>query len=616
MVSLSNIDRLLEADERIKALTGQGLVQVAIQYDYHEIIRVILEELDDLPIDINVMLKCALQHGSPKIIKMILSQKKDLKTIEKIENATFKTKTHTESIEGENQQAINLPESETLHQKNTATEENCLTWQDVSEIPKGKIKKVLEKSRRRGDRLPLLELLSEVDPRAKGNSQDTIVLEQNLVYKLQLVCDLGSEEISSHCTKLDLIEPMLSWMGENLGDMSDGLLWSCEKQNIKLTKHLLNESKTLGIDPNVQNRDHETCFRIACSRGQYEIVELVLSDENTKGIDVNAQNDKGMNGFHFACIKSQSDIVELLLRHSDTKGIDINTKTKQGESGLGLALSKNHRKIIEIILREFQSKDIKIKTEDRKEIIEYFIKGCSRGDDIVSWMLKESDFLGIDLNVVGERALNIATHQKKVTLMLSDELVKKGITITRKVKKLEDKSLNSSRPLQLACLNGDQQWINDFSLKMEASPTTCPCIDSQNEDGNTCLHYASMMGHEPVLKRLLGTNLHDINVQNKYGDTPLHISCYWGREEAIAMLVKALDGRSINLTNSNGKTAFQVACDYFRGVRSETSVDIVKFFLKIPNIEHDEANSQIKWSQSGLRVDINGRVSKGHFVSD
>ena len=72
---------------------------------------------------------------------------------------------------------------------------------------------------------------------------------------------------------------------------------------------------------------------------------------------------------------------------------------------------------------------------DRQKIDQHFLKGCTKGDlEKVSWMLNDSDQLGIDLQAYGGRALHLAGKNEKVADALRQEFKRKGIIIKEKTR--------------------------------------------------------------------------------------------------------------------------------------------------------------------------------------
>ena len=197
-------------------------------------------------------------------------------------------------------------------------------------------------------------------------------------------------------------------------------------------------------------------------------------------------------------------------------------------------------------------------------------------------MLKDSDQLGIDFEAYGARALNLAEKNEEVLDALRQEFKRKGIIIKeKKTKNVVDGTIwSGTTELQQACLDGNQNKVIQLMTLEDTD------VAAENIHGNTCFHHASLMGRDSILQILLKESVADINFQNNQGDTPLHLACLWGLKKTVSILSEEIETRllDINVTNGIGQTPFQVACNYLRGVRSEASIDIVKYLLKRPGI--------------------------------
>ena len=73
-------ETLQQVNVTIKPKTGQDFVGLAIWNDHREIMKIILDELEE-PIS-HAMVKKVLKCGSPELIKMFLSKEKDLQPCE------------------------------------------------------------------------------------------------------------------------------------------------------------------------------------------------------------------------------------------------------------------------------------------------------------------------------------------------------------------------------------------------------------------------------------------------------------------------------------------------------------------------------------------------------
>ena len=562
----------------MKPISGQGLIELAIQHDYHEIIRVILKDLGD-PFDTDSMLRYAIQNGSPKVIKMVLNYKKILdidqektrktKSLKLVSDTTIEIpSTHVLTDQNEEEKKKDSSKSGTEDDKITLKQDDDTKECNFSKITANDVEEALTTSRKSNGRVPLLRLLSSID-------EEEPITDQDPIYKLLLDCELSAEDISSQCLKLQLIEPMLSWMGENLGSLSDGLLWTCEKGNVNLISHMLNNSTTLGVDTMVKNKNNETCFHIACAKGQKEIVELVLGDANYKEIDINATNSKE-------------------------------------NCGLSLAISNNHNEIVDLILNEYITKNISINTKDSQDINKYFLKACTKGNlDVVSMMLKGSDTIGLDLTTYGQRAFNLAKGNEEVTQILSQEYDRKGINFKKKTTQSSELSSGinvwHSTSLHHLCSYGFEDEIKILVNQKEKQNLDINVVDAY---GQTPFQVACnyMRGSQTqtsirIVEFLLDRKDIDANeIINPIDDeTVFHIACSYGIESTVRLLLKNPQSSSIlNATNKRGLTGFHLAC-------LSMKYNVIKIILQSGEFKFNSSPLPTNWKQNGnkLKVPLN-----------
>ncbi|XP_023317877.1 NF-kappa-B inhibitor cactus-like [Trichogramma pretiosum] len=81
-----------------------------------------------------------------------------------------------------------------------------------------------------------------------------------------------------------------------------------------------------------------------------------------------------------------------------------------------------------------------------------------------------------------------------------------------------------------------------------------PCLlDIQNDDSDTALHMAVIVGDPRIVRRLViaGANL---NIQNKYGNTPLHVACENDDEYCVKALTYPFAASEIAWINEEKRT--------------------------------------------------------------
>ena len=168
-VFIFDLDRLEEASAKLRAKFGQGMLEIAIDYDYCELMKYVLYDSDEI-IDLQYLIKKAVQKGSPKMIKMLLNYE--------IGSASAQRKEEIENI--------------------------------LTALQKARKKDKNEKNHRS----TLLELLPGSSQREMESTPIVKSREQHPIYILLVDCKVSFEEILEHCMKLELCEPMVTWIGQ------------------------------------------------------------------------------------------------------------------------------------------------------------------------------------------------------------------------------------------------------------------------------------------------------------------------------------------------------------------------------------------------------------------
>ncbi|MCP5369897.1 MAG: ankyrin repeat domain-containing protein [Rickettsiaceae bacterium] len=113
---------------------------------------------------------------------------------------------------------------------------------------------------------------------------------------------------------------------------------------------------------------------------------------------------------------------------------------------------------------------------------------------------------------------------------------------------------DGNTPLHLASLLGKTEVVKAL-LEANINP------NRQNKDGNTALHIAvrdiqHCQGYLEVVNLLI-KNKADLNIQNETGDTPLHIASLFGKKEVVEALLEA--NINPNRQNKAGDTPLHIA---------------------------------------------------------
>lgn len=115
---------------------------------------------------------------------------------------------------------------------------------------------------------------------------------------------------------------------------------------------------------------------------------------------------------------------------------------------------------------------------------------------------------------------------------------------------VQENTESVDNPLHEAAKRGNIAFLNE-----------CICnkvsVNGLDKAGCTPLHWAAHGGHLECLKRLLGVENCQLNVQNKLGDTALHSAAWKGHSEAVQMLLEK--GSRTDIKNNEGKTPSDLA---------------------------------------------------------
>ena len=544
------------------------MLEIAIDYDYCELMKYVLYDSDEV-IDLQYLIKKAVQKGSPKMIKMLLNYE--------IGSASAQRKEEIENI--------------------------------LRALQKARKKDKNEKSHRS----TLLELLPGSSQREMESTPIVKSREQHPIYILLVDCKVSFEEILEHCMKLELCEPMVTWIGQNFFNLSEALLWSCEKGYVKLTSHLLEQAESLDIDPSFKNQRNQTCFHRACQYGNYETVLLLLVESDTKGIDINAVDSDGHTGFsialsnghqqivnvmineslsrqinldindkqrgntlfHFSCSKGFLENVEFLLKESEKLGIDLNVLNNNKDNGFTLALQKGYTQITDILLKETTKIQINSVNHTNGVGDNILHSACWGGNlNYTEKMLKKFKDQKMDINSKnfdGKTALHISCqqgHQKIAELLQKQD----GIDIATK-----DSFDNTC--LHLACLSNNEKLISPLLNHNKID------LIAQNINGNTCFHTTSMIGNAKIMSILLGkAKEHNVDIENNNHETPLSISLSTCHYDVAMVLIKEMEERKLDLNK-----IFVEVCNCSTTSFPQRRKDIVEYLLKNPSIDKNAA---------------------------
>lgn len=128
-------------------------------------------------------------------------------------------------------------------------------------------------------------------------------------------------------------------------------------------------------------------------------------------------------------------------------------------------------------------------------------------------------------------------------------------------------------------------------------------INARDEEGNTPLHKAIMVGNFDEVRKLVQAGA-DINVPNDRGNTPLHVAVGIFSLEIAKYLIK--NGANVNAANKQGITPLHVAADAvltfgITGMlyRHESHFDMVKLLVESGadvNVKDDDGETPLHYA--------------------
>ena len=506
------MSRLQEADSKLISKTGRGLLDQAIQNDYHEIVKVILFDLN-LSITHEMLVK-AIKAGSPKVVKMFLAKEKSL-ILE-------------ESFQATDRKEMMMHQLEKKYSEDVEVIENLLENVDQNDW---------ENNRNRKELIALLkkQLIS---------LQESKLGEQHPIYKLELNPRLNSEEPHSKCTKAEM-----------LGTIKEHLNVEKEKDLIMCLQNLDNREKILGlleksllekfleIEKVLQLRRKKDCNE---RKERTELVNLLTEDDEqipvwsfekkdniyTFQIDCKLSSDQVLlhctklqlqkpliswlgqrfdnltTGFLWTCENNYAKLTEYLLRESEIRRIKVNAKDENGNTGFHLAYINGHHEIVEILLKESEGNKIDFNAKNKDGDTVFHI-ACRNGDlETIEVLLEETGAKKIDFNAINDYGttgffLACSNGHHEIVEVLLKEAIAKNVDVNAR-------NRNEETGFHTVCRNGDLETI------------------------------------EVLLKETGAKNI-DINAINNFGATGFYLACSNGHHETVRVLLEEAESKDIDL---------------------------------------------------------------------
>ncbi|PVU93151.1 hypothetical protein BB559_003431 [Furculomyces boomerangus] len=146
-----------------------------------------------------------------------------------------------------------------------------------------------------------------------------------------------------------------------------------------------------------------------------------------------------------------------------------------------------------------------------------------------------------------------------------------------------------ARNIWIAISNGDLEPVKSFIQNKEAT------VDSQDDNGYSCLHAAASWKNSEITKYLLDNGA-NVNITDNDGDTPLHMC---ESAECALLLLKA--GADAKILNNEGKTAVD-------SILENKEFEVAKAvceYTGIPFVEPEEEADETSGTVDTDRIEIN-----------
>jgi len=262
----------------------------------------------------------------------------------------------------------------------------------------------------------------------------------------------------------------------------------------------VNELITHGADVNVKNFSQQTPLHVACKSGQNNIVEILVKN----GADVNAEDHLGSTPLH---LSKNGEIAEILIKN----GASLEKKDSNGATPVWDAALHKCLSVVEVLLDN--DANPAVKGPLNKTVLHIACKHNST---------EELDALMIVIFLIGKKVNineqddlgNIPLHYaaESGSDQIVDFLLKKGANPLLK-------NNNKKLPLHDAAYHGSVKCVQLLFYNVPAEDLRFVLLDSQDDKGNTPLHYATLNLNEEVVTFLLEQRA-SFTKTNKFGQRP------------------------------------------------------------------------------------------------
>lgn len=281
------------------------------------------------------------------------------------------------------------------------------------------------------------------------------------------------------------------------------------------------------VEVNGTDENGDTALHAAAKMNDGELVNFLI----LRGADTEMKNLSGDTPIHVALKNNASKAVAILAEYSN-----IFSKDASGKTALELALAAGNKYYDAIITPKIAS----TKDAEGRTIVHYFAENLDT------------------------EAMNICI-MRNVDLSVTDNEGNSPLSICYE----KAENLTAIKIAASLLLSGAAPLRTNFSYFEDAVKTRNPSM--RFDDGQTPLHYATILGHTGVVQYLIERGA-VISAKDVSGSTALHEAVRYGRTEIAGYLLAA--GADANAQDSMGKTPMLIMTP------SDTRSEIYTMLLK------------------------------------
>jgi len=339
-------------------------------------------------------------------------------------------------------------------------------------------------------------------------------------------------------------------------------------------------------------------LHILCETGCVDIIALLLAKKYPWSDYIDVKNNKGKTPLHIACNSYKGvEIVKLLIDF----GADVNLCDNYNNTALHYACENRNEDILEILI-DFNAQSLNVVNNNGRTPLYH---ACV--NENISCVNVLVNCPNIDLNRCDDNGktplmvcVNLGNHDyvelllglhEKIIYTEHDFLV--ADLVPKYYPNIDDNPININQTdndgntaLHWACYDNCEYntiWILFGHPKID--------VNRVNDDGDTPLVVACMVGNLYIIPPLLMHDNIDVNsVTNNY-DTLIHLCCringpirYSCGEKKILEDIIFHPKLDVNAMNYDGDTALHIACH-------DNNYDVTKILLSHPNLDINKPDS-------------------------